>query len=152
MHEYMNEPYYLLSLAMAGSRNSRWRTSKPVIPACQLVNELVTRFQIIIPRFWGREIQWCHFQHCHTTTAVGIQDGGRQNRKCLYFSLWGASNAISSHNTTFSGSGNSRHSQHGHTTTEVEIRDERHNEVRSYNSALTQSDEKISMIIGTLFP
>jgi len=52
--------------------------------------------------------QWRHSQHCHTTSEVGIQDGGRQNRKYLYFSVWRSyTNAISNHNTTFSGSGNS---------------------------------------------
>jgi len=29
MHQYINKPYYLLRLAMTGSRNSRWRSSKP---------------------------------------------------------------------------------------------------------------------------
>jgi len=56
MHEYMHKPYYLLRLAMTGSRNSRWRLSKPEVPIFQLVVELATRFQINIPRFWGRAI------------------------------------------------------------------------------------------------
>jgi len=75
MHQYINKPYYLLRLAMTESRNSRWRSSKPEVPMFQLVEELATRFQIIIPRFRGRAIQWRHFQHYHTTTSVGIQDG-----------------------------------------------------------------------------
>jgi len=33
---------------MTGSRNSRWRSSKPEVPIFQLVKELATRFQIII--------------------------------------------------------------------------------------------------------
>jgi len=40
------------------SRNSRWRSSKPEVPIFQLVEVLATRFQIIIPRFWGRTIQF----------------------------------------------------------------------------------------------
>jgi len=46
MHQYMNKPYYLLRLAMTGSRNSRWQSSKPEVPIFQLVEELETRFQI----------------------------------------------------------------------------------------------------------
>jgi len=70
------------------SRNSGWRSTKPEVPIFQLVKELATRFQIIIPRFRGRVIRGRHSQHCHTTTKVVIQDGGRQNRKYLYFSFW----------------------------------------------------------------
>jgi len=73
-----------------GSRNSRWQSSKPEVHIFQLVEELATRFQTIIPRFQGRAIQWRHSQYCHTTTEVGIQDDGRLNRKNLYFSLWGS--------------------------------------------------------------
>jgi len=43
-----------------GSRNSRWQLSKPEVPIFQIVNELATRFQIIIRRFRGRAIQWRH--------------------------------------------------------------------------------------------
>jgi len=62
MHEYMNKPYYLLSLAMTGNRYSRWWSSKLEIPILQLVEEggAATRFQIIIPRFRGRAIQLRH--------------------------------------------------------------------------------------------
>jgi len=38
-------------LHVNGSRNSRWRSSKPEVLTFQLVEELATRFQIIIPRF-----------------------------------------------------------------------------------------------------
>jgi len=62
------------------SRNSRWRSSKPEVPIFQLVEELAAQFQIIIPRLPGRAMQWPHCQHCNTTTAVGIQDGGRLNQ------------------------------------------------------------------------
>jgi len=71
---------------MTGSRNSRWRSSKPEVPIFQLVEELETRFQIIIPCFRGREIQWIHSQHCHSTTEVGIQDG-RYNNVSYHFRL-----------------------------------------------------------------
>jgi len=47
MHQYINKPYYLLRLAMTGSRNSRWWSSKPEVPIFQLVEELATQFQII---------------------------------------------------------------------------------------------------------
>jgi len=57
---------------MTGSRNSRWWSSKPEVPIFQLVEELATRFQIIIPCFLGRETQWYQTQHCQTTTEVGI--------------------------------------------------------------------------------
>jgi len=87
MHQYINKPNYLLRLAMTGSRNSRWRSSKPEVPIFQLVEKLASRFQIIIPCFRGRAIHWRHFQQCHTTTEVGIQDGGRLNQKYLYCSL-----------------------------------------------------------------
>jgi len=75
MHQYIYNPYYLLRLAMTGSRNSRWRSSKSEVPIFHLVEELATQFQIIIPRFRGRPIQWRHSQHYHTTTEgsdVGI--------------------------------------------------------------------------------
>jgi len=103
----MNKSYYLLSLEMTDSLNSRWWSSKPEVPIFQLEEELATRFQIIIPRFRGRANQWRHFQHCHTTTEVGIQYGGRQNRSTYISACGGASNAISNPNTTFLGSGNS---------------------------------------------
>jgi len=44
-----------------GSRNSRCRSSKPEVTIFQLVEELATRLQIIIPRYRGRAIQWRHF-------------------------------------------------------------------------------------------
>jgi len=87
MHKYLNKPFYLPHLAMTGSRNSRWRSSKPKVSIFQLVEELTTRFQIIILCFRGQAIQWRHAQHYHTTAEVGIQDGGHLNRKYLYFSL-----------------------------------------------------------------
>jgi len=68
------------------SRNSRWRSSKPEVPIFQFVEELETRFQIIIPCFWGREIRWRHSQHCHSTAEVGIQDG-RHNNVSYHFRL-----------------------------------------------------------------
>jgi len=64
IYQYINKPYYLIRLAMTESRNSRWRSSKPEVPIIQLVEELATRFQIIIPCFRGRAIQWRHSQHC----------------------------------------------------------------------------------------
>jgi len=52
MHQYRNKPYYLLRLTMTGSRNSRWRSSKPEVPLFQFVEKLTTRlFQIMIPCF-----------------------------------------------------------------------------------------------------
>jgi len=142
---------------MTESRNSRWRSSKPEVHLFQLVEELPTQFQIIIPCCWGRAIQWWHSQHCHTTMEVGIQDGpskpevpifqlveelatrfqilipcfrGRaikwrhfkhchstwkseskmavvKTRSTYISACGGACKAISNHNTTFSGSGNS---------------------------------------------
>ena len=65
--------YYVF--AMTRNRNSRWRSCKPEVPIFQFVEELETRFQVIIPFFRGRAILWRHFQHCHTTPEVGIQDG-----------------------------------------------------------------------------
>jgi len=62
------------------SRNSRWWSSKPEVPIFQLVQELETRFQFIIPCFRRRAIQWRHTQHCHTTTEVGI----RKYPRCLF--------------------------------------------------------------------
>jgi len=63
-----------------GSRNSRWRSSKPEVPIFQLVEvELATRFQIIIPRKRGIMNQWRHSQHCHTKTEVGIRDERHNN-------------------------------------------------------------------------
>jgi len=57
VHQYINKHYYLLRLAMTGSRNSiRW-SSKPEVPIFQLVEELATRFQIIIRGFQGRAIR-----------------------------------------------------------------------------------------------
>jgi len=53
---------------MTESRNSRWRSSKPEVPIFQLVEELATHFQIIIPSFRGLAIQWRHSQHCNTIT------------------------------------------------------------------------------------
>jgi len=106
MHQYIytNLIIYYFWRWPEVSRNSRWRSSKPEVPIFQLVKELATRFQITIPCFRCRTIQWWHhFQHCHATTVVGIQDG-------------------------------------------------HHNNASSYNSALTQCNEKISVIIGHPFP
>jgi len=100
MHQYINKPYYLLRLAITGSRNSWWRSSKPEALIFHLVYQITMRFQVIILCFRGRAVQW---RRSHTTTEVGSQDG-------------------------------------------------RHYNVSSYNSALTQCNEKILMIIGILFP
>jgi len=40
--------------------NSRWRSSQPEVPIFQLVEELATRFLIIIRGFWGQTIKWRH--------------------------------------------------------------------------------------------
>jgi len=47
-------------LHYTGSQNSRWRLFKPEVPILQLIEVLATRFQIILPRFRGRAIQWSH--------------------------------------------------------------------------------------------
>jgi len=55
-----------------GSRNSRWRSSKPEVPIFQLVEELATRFQIIIPRFHPYWMYSCekgaYSRYDHVTT------------------------------------------------------------------------------------
>jgi len=43
-----------------GNRNSRWRSTRTKVPIFQPVEELATRFQIIILCFLGRAIQWRH--------------------------------------------------------------------------------------------
>jgi len=57
------------------SRNSRWRSSKPKVPIFQLVEELTTRFQIIIPCFRGRTIQWRHL-HASMCTSGDMSTSG----------------------------------------------------------------------------
>jgi len=66
---------------MTESLNSTWWSSKLEVPIFQLVDELATRFQIIILYVFGfgQFSVAMHTQHCHTTLEVGIQDGRHNN-------------------------------------------------------------------------
>jgi len=64
----------LLFTTFGDDRKSEFKMAvvQTTVHIFQLVEELATRFQIIIPCFWDRAIQWRHSQHCHTTTEINL--------------------------------------------------------------------------------
>jgi len=68
-----------------GSRNSRWQSSKPEVPIFQLVEELATRFQIIIPRFGA--IQWRHSMLTYVQVEIWVFPDWRPPSWIFHFGL-----------------------------------------------------------------